>query len=135
MIELRHSLAALANRMHWQEVEASQAQCWVRQIKVGKIYRAHIQGESIFSIALCTKYFKSKKSSKFFGCGRTMNRWRKGLNRTGFCGSCLDVADESARVEGWHLPLYAMDLTVCFSSTEKSHASMSHIQMERPSSG
>ncbi len=64
MIELRHSLAALANRMHWQEVEASQAQCWVRQIKVGKIYRAHIQGESIFSIALCPKFFKSKKFVK-----------------------------------------------------------------------
>jgi hypothetical protein len=58
-----------------------------------------------------------------------MNKSRKGLNRTGFCVSSLDVADESARVEGWHLPLYAMDLTGCSSSPEKKpriHVHVAH---------
>ena len=36
MIDLRHSLAVLANRMPWQEIEASLAQRWARQVKAGK---------------------------------------------------------------------------------------------------
>ena len=36
MIDLRHSLAVLANRMPWQEIEASLAQRWARQLKAGK---------------------------------------------------------------------------------------------------
>jgi transposase, IS5 family len=36
MIDLRHPLAVLANRMPWQEIEASLAQRWGRQVKAGK---------------------------------------------------------------------------------------------------
>ena len=36
MIDLRHPLAVLANRMPWQEIEASLAQRWARQVKAGK---------------------------------------------------------------------------------------------------
>ncbi len=36
MGNLRHLLAVLANRMPWQETEASLAQRWVRQVKAGK---------------------------------------------------------------------------------------------------
>lgn len=36
MIDLRHPLAVLANRMLWQESEASLAQRWARQVKAGK---------------------------------------------------------------------------------------------------
>ena len=32
MIDLRHPLAVLANRMPWQEIEASLAQRWARQV-------------------------------------------------------------------------------------------------------
>ena len=34
--DLRHPLAVLANRMPWQESEASLAQRWARQVKAGK---------------------------------------------------------------------------------------------------
>ena len=40
MIDLRHPLAVLANRMPWQEIEASLAQRWARQVKAGKSRRA-----------------------------------------------------------------------------------------------
>ena len=33
MIDLHHPLAVLANRMPWQEIEASLAQRWARQVK------------------------------------------------------------------------------------------------------
>jgi hypothetical protein len=33
MIDLRHPLAVLANRMPWQEIETSLAQRWARQVK------------------------------------------------------------------------------------------------------
>jgi len=36
MIDLRHPLAVLANRMPWQEIEASLARRWARQVKAGK---------------------------------------------------------------------------------------------------
>jgi len=36
MIDLRHPLAVLANRMPWQEIEAALAQRWARQVKAGK---------------------------------------------------------------------------------------------------
>jgi hypothetical protein len=36
MIDLRHPLAVLANRRPWQEIEASLAQRWARQVKAGK---------------------------------------------------------------------------------------------------
>jgi IS5 family transposase len=36
MIDLRYPLAVLANRMSWQEIEASLAQRWARQVKAGK---------------------------------------------------------------------------------------------------
>jgi transposase, IS5 family len=36
MIDLRHPLAVLANRMPWQEIEASLAQRWARQVMAGK---------------------------------------------------------------------------------------------------
>jgi transposase, IS5 family len=36
MIDLRHPLAVLAKRMPWQELEASLAQRWARQVKAGK---------------------------------------------------------------------------------------------------
>ena len=36
MIDLRHPLAVLATRMPWQEIEASLAQRWARQVKAGK---------------------------------------------------------------------------------------------------
>ena len=36
MIELRHPLAVLASRMPWQEIEASIAQCFARQVRQGK---------------------------------------------------------------------------------------------------
>ncbi|PUE49823.1 hypothetical protein B9Z45_15505 [Limnohabitans sp. 2KL-17] len=36
MIDLCHPLAVLANRMPWQEIEASLAQRWARQVKAGK---------------------------------------------------------------------------------------------------
>ena len=36
MLDLRHPLAVLANRMPWQEIEASLAQRWARQPKAGK---------------------------------------------------------------------------------------------------
>ena len=36
MIDLRHPLAVLASRMPWQEIEASLAQRWARQVKAGK---------------------------------------------------------------------------------------------------
>lgn len=36
MIDLRHPLAVLANRIPWQEIEASPARRWARQVKAGK---------------------------------------------------------------------------------------------------
>jgi IS5 family transposase len=36
MIDLRHPLAVLANRMPWQEIESSLAKRWARQVKTGK---------------------------------------------------------------------------------------------------
>ncbi len=36
MIDLRHSLAVLANRMPWQEIEAFLAQRWAHQVKACK---------------------------------------------------------------------------------------------------
>jgi IS5 family transposase len=36
MIDLRHQLAVLANRMSWQEIKASLAQRWAMQVKPGK---------------------------------------------------------------------------------------------------
>jgi IS5 family transposase len=36
MIDLRHPLTVLANRMPWQEIEASVSQRWARQVKAGK---------------------------------------------------------------------------------------------------
>lgn len=36
MIDLRHPLAVLASRMPWQEIEASLAQRWARQVKAGR---------------------------------------------------------------------------------------------------
>lgn len=36
MIDLRHPLSVLAHRMPWQEIEASLAQRWARQVKAGK---------------------------------------------------------------------------------------------------
>jgi IS5 family transposase len=36
MIDLRHPLAVLANRMSWQEIEASLAKSWARHFKAGK---------------------------------------------------------------------------------------------------
>ena len=36
MIDLRHPLAVLASRMPWQEIEASIAQCFARQVRQGK---------------------------------------------------------------------------------------------------
>ena len=36
MIDLRYPLAVLANRMPWQEIEASLAQRWTRQVKASK---------------------------------------------------------------------------------------------------
>ena len=36
MIELRHPLAVLASRMPWQEIEASIAQCFARQVRQGR---------------------------------------------------------------------------------------------------
>jgi IS5 family transposase len=36
MIDLRHPLAVLANRIPWQEIEASLAQRWARKVKAGK---------------------------------------------------------------------------------------------------
>ena len=44
MIDLRHPLAVLANRMPWQEIEASLAQRWARQAKAGK----KIEGFDLF---------------------------------------------------------------------------------------
>jgi hypothetical protein len=44
MIDLRHPLAVLANRMPWQEIEASLAQRWARQAKAGK----KIEGLDLF---------------------------------------------------------------------------------------
>ena len=44
MIDLRHPLAVLANRMPWQEIEASLAQRWARQVKAGK----KIEGFDLF---------------------------------------------------------------------------------------
>ena len=36
MIDLRHPLAVLSNRMQWQELEASLAHCFARQVRAGK---------------------------------------------------------------------------------------------------
>jgi hypothetical protein len=36
MIVIRHPLTVLAKRVPWQAIEASIAQCWARQVKVGK---------------------------------------------------------------------------------------------------
>ena len=36
MIDLRHPLAVLASRMPWQEIEASLAHQFARQVKAGK---------------------------------------------------------------------------------------------------
>jgi len=36
MIDLRHPLAVLANRMPWQEIEASLAHRFARQVRTGK---------------------------------------------------------------------------------------------------
>ena len=36
MIDLRHPLAVLANRMPWKEIEACLAKRWARQVKTGK---------------------------------------------------------------------------------------------------
>ena len=36
MIDLRHPLAVLANRMPWQELEASLAHRFARQVRAGK---------------------------------------------------------------------------------------------------
>ena len=44
MIDLRHPLAVLANRMPWQEFEASLPQRWARQVKAGK----KIEGLDLF---------------------------------------------------------------------------------------
>jgi hypothetical protein len=44
MIDFRHPLAVLANRMPWQEFEASLPQRWARQVKAGK----KIEGLDLF---------------------------------------------------------------------------------------
>ena len=51
MIDLRHPLAVLANRMPWQEIEASLSQRWARQVKAGK----KIEGtaESLEALPFC----------------------------------------------------------------------------------
>ncbi|WP_158270573.1 hypothetical protein [Limnohabitans sp. Jir72] len=36
MIDLHHPLAVLANRLPWQEIEASPAKLWALQVKAGK---------------------------------------------------------------------------------------------------
>ena len=36
MIDLRHPLTVLANRMPWQEIEPSPVERWARLIKAGK---------------------------------------------------------------------------------------------------
>jgi IS5 family transposase len=36
LVDLRYSLAVLANRTLWQEFEASIAKCWAHQVKLGK---------------------------------------------------------------------------------------------------
>jgi IS5 family transposase len=36
MIDLRHPLAVLANRMHWKELEATQAHLFARLVRAGK---------------------------------------------------------------------------------------------------
>ena len=36
MVDLGHPQVVLANRMPWQEIEASLAQLWTRQVKAGK---------------------------------------------------------------------------------------------------
>ena len=44
LIDLRHPLAVLANRMPWQEIEASLAHRFVRQVRSGK----KIEGMDMF---------------------------------------------------------------------------------------
>ena len=44
MIDLRHPLAVLANRMPWQEIEATLAQRWARRVMAGK----KIEGLDLF---------------------------------------------------------------------------------------
>ena len=44
LIELRHPLAVLANRMPWQEIEASLAHRFARQVRSGK----KIEGMDMF---------------------------------------------------------------------------------------
>ena len=48
MIDLRHPRAVLAKRMPWQEIEASLAQRWARQVKAGK----KIETDTDFALAL-----------------------------------------------------------------------------------
>jgi len=44
MIDLRHPLAVLANRMSWQEIEGSLAHLFARQVRAGK----KIEGSDLF---------------------------------------------------------------------------------------
>ncbi len=58
MIDLRHPLAVLAYRMPWQEIEASLAQRWARQVKAGK----KIEDLDLFgpvSVELCNDPLKT----------------------------------------------------------------------------
>jgi len=53
MIDLRHPLAVLANRMPWQEIEASLAQRWARQAKAGKKRRTRIASSVLLPLMPC----------------------------------------------------------------------------------
>jgi len=54
MIDLRHPLAVLASRMPWQEIEASLAHRFARQVRTGK----QIEDSGLFGPTVIT----SKKS-------------------------------------------------------------------------
>jgi IS5 family transposase len=51
LIDLRHPLAVLANRMPWQEIEASPAHRFARQVRSGK------KIEDISSSTLAASFF------------------------------------------------------------------------------
>ena len=100
MIDLRHPLAILANRMPWQEIEASLAQCWARQFKrmrkvikrqrtiVGRLQREVGRKRSTISQAIQDTL------------GHTLDKAKRLVTQTG----SRKAVDNRAKLYSWHAP-------------------------------
>ena len=63
MIDLRHPLAVLASRMPWQEIEASLAHRFARQVRTGK----QIEDSGLFGPTVITAPFLFDELFALFG--------------------------------------------------------------------